>query len=241
MSLTTDDPAVFGRRLARSCAKATLATSFNGAPYASLVLFAVDIDASPLLLLSDLARHSRNIAFDPRVSLLLDATQGLLDPLTGPRVTLLGRAVRTDDTRRLARFIAHHRSSAGYARFPDFRLYRVVVERGHVVAGFGQIDWIEGADFLAVFDAETLVAAEDEILGHMNADHRDAIAHYANVLLGRTGTGWRMTGIDPEGIDLRSDHDTARLEFDAPILTPTAARAALVRLSTAPAPIARMR
>src|SRR5215471_18546939 len=103
------------RRLARSCVRAALATSLGGAPYASLVLFAVDLDASPLLLLSELAQHSRNIAFDPRVSLLLDATEGHPDPLTGPRLTLLGQAQPTDDPRALARFVAHHPTSVGYA------------------------------------------------------------------------------------------------------------------------------
>jgi putative heme iron utilization protein len=71
----------------------------------------------------------------------------------------------------------------------------------------------------------------------MNEDHSDAIAHYARGLLGRSGTGWRMTGIDPEGIDLRCDGETARLDFAAPIrtpiLTPDAALAALVQLADA--------
>jgi len=235
--LTSRDPPVIGRLLARSCSRAVLATSLNGAPYASLVLFAVDLDASPLLLLSDLAQHSRNIAFDPRVSLLLDATQGHLDPLTGPRLTLLGRALANDDPRCLGRFVSHHPSSADYAGFRDFHLYRVIVERGHLVAGFGRIDWIDGTDFLFTPDAGALAAAEFEILRHMNEDHSAAIAHYARGLLGRSGTGWRMTGIDPEGIDLRCDGETARLDFTAPVvspvLTPVAARAALVQLADA--------
>jgi hypothetical protein len=235
--LTSRGPPVIGRLLARDCSRAVLATSLNGAPYASLVLFAVDLDASPLLLLSDLAQHSRNIAFDPRVSLLLDATQGHLDPLTGPRLTLLGRALANDDPRCLGRFVSHHPSSAGYAGFRDFHLYRVVVERGHLVAGFGRIDWIEGADFLFTPDAGALAAAEFEILRHMNEDHSAAIAHYARELLGHSGTGWRMTGIDPEGVDLRCDGETARLDFTAPVvspvLAPVAARAALVQLAHA--------
>ena len=234
---TTRDPAVFGRLLARGCTRAALATSFNGAPYASLVLITVDLDASPLLLLSDLAQHSRNVAFDPRVSLLLDGTEGQPDPLTGPRLTLLGRALPTDDPRCLGRFVAHHPASAAYAGFRDFRLYRVTVERGHLVAGFGRIEWIKGADFLFALDASALAAAELEILRHMNEDHSDAIAHYARALLGRSGTGWRMTGIDPEGIDMQRDGETARLDFAAqvssPVLTPEAARAALVQLSGA--------
>jgi putative heme iron utilization protein len=235
--LTTRDPAVLGRLLARSCTRAALATSLNGAPYASLVLITLDLDASPLLLLSDLAQHSRNIAFDPRVSLLLDGTEGQPDPLTGSRLTLLGRALPTDDPRCLARFMSHHPASAAYAGFRDFHLYRVLVERGHLVAGFGRIEWINGGDFLFQPDAGALAAAETEILRHMNADHSDTIAHYACGLLGRTGTGWRMTGIDPEGIDLRCDGGTARLDFAAPILSPVltveAARAALVQLSAA--------
>ena len=234
-SRSSRDPATLARSLARSRTRAALATSLNGAPYASLVLVAADLDASPLLLLSELAQHSRNIAFDPRVSLLLDGTEGRADPLTGPRLTLLGQALPTDDPRFLARFVSHHPASALYAGFRDFRLFRVAVERGHLVAGFGRIDWIDGADFLFASNAGALAAAEREILRHMNEDHSDAIAHYARVLLGRTGTGWRMIGIDPEGIDMRCDGETARLDFAAsvrtPILTPDAARAALVQLA----------
>jgi len=223
--------AALGRSLARSRSRAALATSLGGAPYASLVLLAVDLDASPLLLLSGLAQHSRNIAFNPRVSLLLDGTEAHPDPLTGPRLSLLGRALPIDDRRCLARFIAHHPTSAGYAGFGDFQLYRVEVERGHLVAGFGRIEWIAGGEYRFAGDAGTLAAAEPEILKHMNDDHSDVIAQVAHNLLGRTGSGWRMTGIDPEGIDLRCDGETARLDFAAPVSTPEAARAALVQLA----------
>src|SRR5271165_2999108 len=75
------DPATFGRRLLRGRDRAALATSLRGAPYASLVLFVADLDASPLLLLSDLAQHSRNIAVDPRISLLFDGTASYRYPL----------------------------------------------------------------------------------------------------------------------------------------------------------------
>jgi putative heme iron utilization protein len=225
------DPAAFARALARSRDRAALATSLCGAPYASLVLFVADLDASPLLLLSDLAQHSRNIAFDPRVSLLLDATEEHPDPLTGPRLTVLGRAEAVDDPRRLARFTAHHPTSAVYSGFRDFRLYRIAVERGHLVAGFGRIDWVDGDDLLFAADASRLAAAEPEVLRHMNEDHSGTIALFARRLLGRTGMDWRMTGIDPEGIDLRRHGETARLDFAAPVLTAEAARAALVELA----------
>jgi putative heme iron utilization protein len=229
--LADDDPGVFGRRLVRGRDRAALATSLRGAPYASLILVVADLDASPLILLSDLAQHSRNIAFDPRVSLLLDATQGHLDPLTGPRLTLIGRAEAVEDARGLARFTAHHPTSAIYSGFGDFHLYRVTAERGHLVAGFGRIHWIGGRQLRFSADTAQLAAAEPDILRHMNEDHPATIANYARRLLSRPGSGWRMTGIDPEGVDLRAGGETARLEFAAPVLTAQAAHVALAELA----------
>ena len=107
-------------------------------PYASLVLVAVDHDLSPILLLSDLAEHTKAIAADDRVSLLFDGTHGLDQPLTGPRVTLVGRAARTDDARLARRFLARHPDAEMYAGFKDFHFYRVAVERAHLVGGLRQ-------------------------------------------------------------------------------------------------------
>jgi heme iron utilization protein len=146
MTEPDETPAVQVRRLMQAADRATLATSNEGWPFASLVLSALDAVGEPLLLLSDLAEHAKNIKSEPRVSLLYDGTAGLDDPLTGPRVTVLGRARETTDTVRLERFLSRHPSAKLYAGFTDFRLYRVAVERAHLVAGFGKIDWVEGAD-----------------------------------------------------------------------------------------------
>jgi putative heme iron utilization protein len=228
---SSSDPAVLGRRMLRGRDRVALATSLRGAPYASLVLVVADLDASPLMLLSDLAQHSRNISFDPRVSLLFDATEGHPDPLTAPRLTLIGQAEAINDRRRLARFTAHHPTSSAYSGFDDFHLYRVTVERAHLVAGFGRIHWIEGRDLLFTAGTGVLAAAEPDILRHMNEDHADVIANYARQLLGLTDTEWRMTGIDPEGIDLRCRGEGARLDFPAPVFTLEAVRSMLVQLA----------
>jgi heme iron utilization protein len=222
------------RRLMRGRDHAALATTLAGRPYVSLVACACDLDASPLLLLSDLAQHTKNLMADPHLSLLFDGTGEYPDPLAGPRLTLLGRAERCTSPRALARFAARHPASADYAGFADFHLYRVAIKRGHLVAGFGRIAWIEAAQLRFTEDASALGAAEAEIVAHMNESHADAIALYSERLLGRRGNRWRMTGIDPEGLDLRRDGDTARLDFVAnsqgPVLTPAAARRALVAL-----------
>ena len=139
------DPAATARDLLRAAAMATLATAAqdrDGWPFASLVLIAHDRDGAPLLLLSDLAQHSRNIMADDRVSLLIDGTAGLEDPLTGPRLTVLGRARRSADPRHRRRFLARHASAALYADFADFAVYYVAVDSAHLVAGFGSIHWI---------------------------------------------------------------------------------------------------
>lgn len=219
-----------GRAVVRAADRAALATlEGDGAPFASLVVTACTHEASPLLLLSDLARHTRNAAADSRVSLLFDGTGGLVDPLTGPRVTVLGELVRDDDPAHLARFCARHPGAEAYAGFGDFSLYRVRVARAHMVAGFGDIVWIarDGWRFDAA-GAAALAEAEPGIVAHMNQDHADALALYATRLLGRPDGAWRMTGIDPEGCDLRLGGAVARLDFAAPVADAEAARTALV-------------
>src|SRR3954451_5656326 len=98
MSEAASTPAATARALLRSRDRATLATSLAGAPYASLVLTATAADGAPLLLISTLAQHTINIVADKRVALLFDGTGGLDEPLTGPRVSVLGAAERSDDS-----------------------------------------------------------------------------------------------------------------------------------------------
>src|SRR5215469_12879468 len=136
------------RALMRAQATASLGTLMAGAPYVSLVLIAFDADGSPLLLLSRLAQHTRNLLADPRVSLLFDGTAGLDEPLTGPRLTVLGSAAPCPDPAALKRYLTRHPSAEAYAGFSDFQLYRVAIERGHSVAGFGKIAWIEAQALL---------------------------------------------------------------------------------------------
>lgn len=221
------------RDLVRGLDRAALATTLPGEgggwPYASLVLTAVDHDLSPILLLSELAEHTRAIAADGRVSLLFDGTHGLDQPLTGARATLVGRAARTDDSRLGQRFLARHPDAGMYAGFRDFHFYRIAVERAHLVAGFGKIRWLSGDDLRAP-PAPGLADGEAGIVGHMNDDHADAVQLYAGKLLGLPGNGWRMTGIDSEGVDLRLGGNVARLAFDAPLASASEARQALVGL-----------
>lgn len=220
------------RRLMRRCRRIALGTlGAVGEPYVSLALVALDQDGTPLLHLSDLADHTRNLNRDDRVSLLFDGTLQAAMPLAGERVTVQGRISRADEPRLLAGYLARHPDAASYVAFRDFHLYRVAVERAHLVAGFGRIHWVDGSSVtLDRAAAGALQEAEAGIVEHMNADHADAIQLYANRLLERPGDGWRMVGIDPDGCDLRRGVEAARLPFDTIVRDSAGARAELVAM-----------
>ena len=127
--------------------------------------------------------------------------------------------------------MARQPDAAAYAGFRDFNLYRVSVERAHLVAGFGRIHWVDGA---AVRLGQTAIGdlpvREADVVAHMNDDHADAVQLYANRLLSRGGSEWRLTGLDPDGCDLRQGAETARLGFESSVPDAEAARVELVRL-----------
>lgn len=228
----TEMPALTVRRLVRSTARASLGTlDEEGAPHVSLVLLAADHDASPILLLSGLAAHTKHLARDPRASLLVDGTAGMASPLAGARATLTGVVERAPKASQAARFLARHPEAEAYAGFGDFGFYRLKLRRAHLVAGFGRIQWVEGAEVLLPVESDLpLEAAEADILEHMNAKHADAIELCAVRLLRRPAGAWRLTGVDPEGADLRLGGEVGRLRFDRPVRDADSARAALTRL-----------
>src|SRR5262249_37763783 len=232
-SAAPDDPARASRHLMRTARKGALATldRHTAHPYASLVLLATEPSGAPVFLISALAQHTRNLAEEARASILLDGSDGLADPLTGARLTVVGSAAPGPNREALRRFLARHPSAEGYARFADFALYALRISRAHYVGGFGRIVDLEGGSLLTdISDADALIAAEPEIVAHMNADHGEAIALYATELAGAAAGAWRLTGVDPEGADLLHRTSAARIDFPERVHTPGQARAALVSL-----------
>jgi hypothetical protein len=187
------DPATAARAIVRSVARAApdiLLHSAAAAPYVSLANVAAEHDGAPLLLLSDLADHTRSLAVDPRAPLLFDSTGEREDPLAAERVTVQERLTRSNDRRHRRRDLARHAVAAMSTDFKDFKLYRPAVECPHLVAGFGRIHWL-AASVLLVELAPALIAREADIILHMSDEHRDAIDAYAEGLLGLAGDGWR--------------------------------------------------
>jgi heme iron utilization protein len=229
--MSEETPVQTVRRLLRAVPDGALGTLLreSGAPYVSMVSVATDHDGAPLLLLSDLADHTRNLRADERASLLLEDTGGREDPLAGERVTLQGRLRPSALTRHRERYLARQPKACMYADFKDFAFYHLTLERAHLVAGFGRIRWLDGAEVLLA-PQPALMEQEPGLIEHMNGDHRDAIQLYARHLLGEDSDGWQMTGIDPEGCDLRLGARVARLSFGQAVADAEGARAELVRL-----------
>jgi putative heme iron utilization protein len=227
------DPVADARGLLRTIRSGALATldAGSGYPFATLVSVATDLDGSPVMLLSGLSAHRRNIEADPRVSLLL-SQGGKGDPLAHPRLTLVGRAAVSAEGRLRQRFLARHPKSALYADFGDFNFFQMTIEGGHLNGGFARAAKLSPAELCTdLSDAQPLVAAEEGALALMNEDHADAIRLYATRLLGQRDGPWRITGLDPDGADLALGDDTARLVFPARVRSSAELRQMLVRLA----------
>jgi len=220
-------------RSIRSGALATLATT-SGFPFASLTTVATDHDGSPILLLSQLSAHTRNVLADSRASLLL-ARMGKGDPLAHPRLTLVGRVAKTaeeDRPRLRARFLARHPKAAIYVDFGDFAFYRLDCASAHLNGGFAKAADYTGAQILTdISDAQGLLDAEAGALEHLNGDHVDALTLYAQKLAGEPQARWRASGLDPDGLDLMAGDLTARLAFPQRITEPGALRRVLGELA----------
>jgi hypothetical protein len=221
------------RKLLREASSGALATLISGTgdPYCSLVNVATAHDGSPLMLLSSLAVHTRNLLADPRASVMLDERKEG-DPLEGARMMLMGHVAMGDDTITRARYLARHPEAQQFAGFKDFAIYRIAIDRAHLVAGFGRIVDLAAKDILTdVSDAAALIEAEPGAVAHMNDDHPDALRLYATRLLGAPDGEWRCTGCDPEGLDLRLNQTVLRLPFEERVTTPAALRGTLVKLA----------
>jgi putative heme iron utilization protein len=237
MQPTADfDAAGLARSLLRRSRQGALATltAGSGDPYCSLVNVASHGDGSPILLISRLALHTRNILDDSRVSLMLDErAEG--DPLEGSRIMLAGRAeeaIAEDLPVVRRRYLNAHPSAETFVDFKDFSFFRIRPSGAHLVAGFGRIVDLGPSQFLIdISEAGALLQAEQGAIDHMNADHRDAMNLYATKLLGADAADWRCTGCDPDGIDMQAGTNTLRLEFPRRIVTPAALRQMLKQLA----------
>jgi len=235
----TDDEAIrLAKMLLRTARYGALAVldPQSGAPLASRVAVATDLDGTPLILVSSLSEHTGGLDADRRCSLLL-GEPGKGDPLAHPRISLRCLAERlqrgtSEQVCAERRYLNRHPKARLYAGFGDFAFFRLEVERANLNGGFGKAYHLTRAEL--VFDGpatDELADAEQPALDHMNADHSDAIDVYARAFAGADGGGWSLTGIDAEGIDIACGDDVRRIVFAEPLGSAEQLRQTLVVLA----------
>lgn len=175
---------------------ATQSAQLPGYPYATVVPNVLDECHRPLLLVSALAEHTKNLLADHRISLSL-LESGTANVQTAARITLLGDAEPFDPAELLtARYLRYLPDAAQYLEL-DFMFFRVNPKRVRFIAGVGKMGWLEAAQWAAV---PSLSLAREGALVE--------IAQRA------APTGIRILGVDGYGIDYEADGFRDRQAFD---------------------------
>jgi heme iron utilization protein len=237
------------RTLVEHCTQGTLCTlmatspqneEIGGFPYGSVVSYALDEQANPLLLTSSMAEHTRNFCADARASLFVHEAQSgdpAHNPLALGRVTLLGRieaveASAVEATR--ARYLARHAEARYYAGYRDFGFYRLRVTALRYIGGFGRMSWVDVAAY-GTATADPIAPLARGIVDHMNQDHAEALrqlcTHPAG--LGEVSAAV-LRSVDRYGVEIDAQTPEGprfvRLGFAAPVADAAAVRAAVIAL-----------
>ena len=215
-------------RRARTCSLSTV-SSGDGTPYGSLANIATDVAGQPIILISRLAWHTKNLATDARASVLVTELPAQGDALVGPRVTVLGRFKQIEDATLRRRYLARHPHATMYANFADFSFWRLEPASIHGVAGFGRIETLVPDDVFP--DATEMETLESSAIEHMNRDHAEAIHLYATKILGAQPGPWRILAIDTDGADLNLHDQSLRIDFHTPVFTADALREKFAELA----------
>ena len=237
-NIPTPSHAEYARTLMAQAADATLSTLAvepAGHPYGSLVLFG-ELDGDPILLISTLAEHTKNLLVDRRCSLLVTAA-GPQNPLALGRVTLVATAEPVDtDTLPQAReaFLSKNPDAKGYADFRDFQFWRLRVQGIRYIGGFGRMSWVPPQDWQAA-TPDPIAPHAAPIIEHMNDDHTDAMVLYCKAFssAGEVSAA-TMTGVDRYGFEMRAETADGprpiRVAFEKAAVKPGQIRTKLVQL-----------
>lgn len=210
----------------------TLSVDVPGFPFGSVVPYCLDRVGRPVILISRIAQHTKNIQADEKVSLIV-AESGADDIQANGRVTYLGNAkkVAADDQDTIDRYYNYFPDAVSYHKAHDFDLFYIELHRLRFIGGFGQIYWINTQSYLKT----NPLSAEQEqgAVEHMNEDHLKAIRHYcslANISLNDDDSP-ELSGVDGEGFHIRVGQRIHRFHFDEPIQTPLELRQKLIDLA----------
>ena len=207
----------------------TISLDLPGYPFGSVTPYCADTDGSPIIYISGIAQHTRNILANSKVSLTVVEGRSNLDVQAAGRLTCVADARMLSDAAAgptAERYFRYFPAAVQFQGTHDFSFFRLELVRIRYIGGFGQICWAEPGEFCLTNPFSP--AQELRIIQHMNQDHHDSLTRYAQ------GDAV-MTGIDGEGFDMLSGGAKVRKEFRTPIATMDEARQALIALVQRPA------
>jgi putative heme iron utilization protein len=216
-----------------SAQKAILSThsaKYKGYPFGSVTPYVVNHEGMPVILISSIAEHTKNIIHNAHVSLVVFNNE--TDLQANARLTLLAKAEQTDKQNDLlrARYLRYMPQAETYFDAHDFSFYTLFITHARYIAGFGKMGWLEGNDFQ--IPSNPLFTEEAGILTHMNQDHTENLKAYCQHFHQVSPSTARMIGIDSLGFDIRTAPDQVlRFQFKHPITNAQEARVALVTMA----------
>lgn len=216
-------------RAHRYGALCTLSRKFDGHPFGSITPYLADHDGSLLILISALAEHTKNIQYDPRVSLITHSQTSPHIQAQG-RVTVVGSAQPVADKDQAGlRYLRYFPEAETYFRMHDFSFYRIVPRAVRYIGGFGKIHWVAADNYL--LHLYPLIEQEEDVLAHMNTDHRDTLRRYCHHFKQAEAPEATMLGIDSDGFDVRAGDQVLRFDFAEAVTNAQQAREALVQMA----------
>ena len=211
----------------------THSQAMPGFPFGSVVPYCLDASGRPLILISRIAQHTRNLKGDGRCSLLV-GERAADDVQAAGRLTLLAEARQLDGPAAIEaaaqRYYRYFPESRDYHRVHDFDFWVLDPVRWRYIGGFGAIHWLDQVALANPFAVEN-GEVERSMVEHMNEDHAAAITHYVEQAGLPRSPAAQLAGIDSEGFHLRIGQALHWLAFAAPCETPVAVRQALVALA----------
>ncbi|MEJ2692465.1 MAG: pyridoxamine 5'-phosphate oxidase family protein [Candidatus Thiodiazotropha sp.] len=192
----------------------TQSLKYAGYPFGSLVPLCRDSLGNPLMMISHLAQHTRNLDADPHCALTM-IQPNHTDVLQWTRLTCLAVAQPTTSNNALERYCRYYPDGRRYHKELNFSLYRLLPQQFYLIAGFGLARWFDVGRILEAPRFST--AAELEILCQLNSRDHDLL----NRFLAHRGIPFTVTpnavGADPSGLDIRLGDSLTRIHFQSPL------------------------
>ena len=211
---------------------ATLSTEYPGYPFGSVLPYSLDDAGWPMILVSDLAQHTKHLAENPRCSLVLREHEDG-DIQQQMRLTMLADALPIEDIdpALAARHFRYFPASRSYFEELNFRFLRLAPFRFHCVGGFGAARWIgterlrDKLRFSLKEESRLLELVNGELTHHLHRVYRSAFFREQS-----PENPTLAVGLDRNGIDLRHDDHLCRRSFPEPVSSTDELCAAIARL-----------